>query len=104
MPDTPDKLPERSRKPRKQAGSEDPMASENDELAGEAAEEQEAEQTSTPATHEPKPATAGDEKARGKKDKTAPEPKLEAQKEADAPPVSLAQRMRFQRGVKRPRR
>jgi hypothetical protein len=105
MQDTPEKPPERSRKPRRQAGSEDATASESDELAGEAAEEQETEETSTPATHEPKRAATGDEKARGKKDKTGPEPKLEDEKEkAVAPPVSLSQRMRFQIGGRRPRR
>lgn len=53
MAETPDK-PERSRKPRRQPGSEDAMTSEGDELV----EEQAAESAEQPETERPSPLSA----------------------------------------------
>jgi len=94
-------IPEKHRKPRKPE-SDDLPATGSDEPGGDDAQEPDTEKTSAPATHDPKLAAAGEEKARGKKDRTA-EPRPEEEK-TGAPSVSLAQRMRFKRGGQQPRR
>ena len=109
MADSADKPPERSRRPRRQPGSEDAMTFEGDELVGEqapeAAEQSETERASPPPAHEAKRAAAGEERGTHKKekDKTVQAAEPKAEKEASQP-VSLAQRLRFHRDISRPRR